>query len=265
MGNFEYKFQKIISVFLIFIGAMLCVITLIPLMQFNFSYAYLLILTLFFAGLLVAFGGYVNYKKNTEQKNKEIELVHESNNATRIQITTATPILFRWDVSNTLWRNFSNLEKINRNAESVGMLIGICVLGTAFLLSGKTTNWKIALTISFVVGLIFVILRKVLTNQYLKTKQQQKDIVISFFENGVVVNENYYAFWHETRWLESVSLKIENEIQFLEFIVKWKTRDSIASDEIRIPYSKNEHQIVDDVTHYYNDKINQYLLNNDNK
>jgi hypothetical protein len=73
MGNFEYKFQKIISVFLIFIGAMLCVITLIPLMQFNFSYAYLLILTLFFAGLLVAFGGYVNYKKNTEQKNKEIE------------------------------------------------------------------------------------------------------------------------------------------------------------------------------------------------
>lgn len=235
---------------------MLCIITLIPLLQFSFSYAYLLMLTLFFAGFLVAFGGYVNYKKNIEQNKIEHQFVNEVYNQHKERKENSANVLFQWKVSAELWHRFSVLEKNTRKFENIGILIGICVLGTAVLLSGKTNNWKVALAISFVVGLVFVVLKSKLSKQYLKVNQQQKDIVVSFFENGVVVNENYYAFWHETRWLDSVSLKIENDINYIEFTVKWKTRDSIASDEIRIPYSRDEQNIVDDVMVYYMKKLN---------
>lgn len=254
MSNLSSTIQKAVAIFLLIIGVLICLISIIPLLQFNFSPSYILILMLFAGGLLTTVGAYINLKKNKENAKVEEKFI-ETAKLENTNKTKDSTVLFHWEIDIDLWQAFSKIEKRNRLLEYIGTIIGISVLGTIILMLDRSANFIIALSVSGFIGFIFVVLKKLMSNQYLATKNNQSSLSVNFFEFGVVVNGNYLAFWNDIKYLENIKLKSENNIEFIEFVVSWKTRNGIASDEIRIPFTKEHAELVHSVKEYYLQKI----------
>lgn len=258
MSKIETKTQKGIGILFIFLGGFFTLLTLYPLFQFSQTIGYLLVVLLFGSGLLMLIGGISTFNKAKAIKVVEQIVVKHAN--TSVQSTGST--VASWSVDTDLWKRFAQMENRNRSYELIGMFLGIVILGTGLIMFSRDAGFLIALAVSIAVGLIVIFVKSRLTKRFLNNNGNA--VSIYFISFGVVVNNEYYPFWSEVKWLHKVEQKLESDISFLEFTIKWKTRKGITQDEIRIPYDSAivKDSVIHELLNFYTTKITDGVLAN---
>lgn len=254
MSDFETSGKQVTGIVLIGLGAMLSIIGAFSLIGGAGEIWYILLLLLL-SGLLLLYSGISNLQQAKVEKQKEKQIIQMSitDKALGMSPNEEIETIAMWSVDGNYWNKFSMMEKRTRKFEQIGILLGMVVLGTLFLIFKKGASFYMAVMINILVFLMYLLLSRTKSSSYLTTSK--KEIRCIFLEKSAIINEQVYALWNDNKWMSNVELKRENEILFLEITLNWNTRSGEAHDEIRVPYYAQDAEKATLVCNYYYSKI----------
>jgi hypothetical protein len=196
-----------------------------------------LLLTL--CGILVGYGSISSYRSSKKERkiSDEQMSIIKRRARTSEQGESKFEVLTTWAYSISEWKAFMKWEQKERSSGTLmeaAILVGLGTLAIHFL---KGEDWITAFTISIVVGLIYGIVKYIITMSSIKLDEKKLPEVI-ITNQSVIVNGHMNRFYGNNLWLGKVDIKETKAFNILEITYCWYTRRGETFDEIRIPIPK---------------------------
>lgn len=171
-------------------------------------------------------------KKIAGQKFNDLINDRNSNQAT-------TSVLSVWCYSVSEWKDFIRWEKRERTRNTLIETFIIVMISTLFISFLRSADWKTALAMSLLVGLIYGSVKYYWTMSSIQWDGHNLPEVI-ITSDTVLVNGHLNRFYGNNVWLGHTQIKEVRDINILEITYCWKTKRGKTFDEIRVPIPKGK-------------------------
>lgn len=196
-------------------------------------------LLLLLCSLLVGYGSITSYRSSKKEKQISDEQMQTIQQKIK-QVENADgkfEVLTTWAYSQTEWKAFMKWEKRERSSGTLMEAVILVALGTLAIHFLKDADWITAFTISIVMGIIYGVIKYMITMSSIKLDENKMPEVI-ITNQSVIVNGHMNRFYGNNVWLGKVSIKEVKAFNILEFTYCWSTRSGETFDEIRVPIPK---------------------------
>jgi hypothetical protein len=196
-------------------------------------------LLLILCGILVGYGcisGYRSARKEKQISDEQMSIIMQHGKVTD-QNENKFEVLTTWAYSISEWKEFMKWEKKERSSGTsmeTAIIVGLGTLAIHFL---KGEDWITAFAISIVMGLIYGVVKYIITMSSIKLDENKLPEVI-ITNQSVIVNGRMNRFYGNNLWLGKVEIKETKAFNILEITYCWSTRRGETFDEIRVPIPK---------------------------
>ncbi len=196
-------------------------------------------LLLTFSGIVVGISAIKNYitaKKEKKISDAQMEII-SLKTKTAVGVEGRVEILANWLYSVSEWKAFMKWERKERGSTTLMETILIIVPGTFAIRVLKAGDWGTALAISLFIGVLYGVIKYIITLSSLHLGENKMPEVI-ITKEAVIVNGHLNRFRGNNLWLGKVAVNDAGSFNILEITYCWNTRKGQSFDEIRVPIPK---------------------------
>jgi len=195
---------------------------------------------LLLCAIVVGYSSISNYRSSKKEKqisDEQMQTIKQKIKPVETSDIIKLEVLATWAYSQTEWKAFMKWEKGERSSGTIMETAALVALGTLAIRFLRNSDWITAFVISIVIGIIYGIVKYMITMSSIKLDETKMPEVI-ITNQSVIVNGHMNRFYGNNLWLGKVSIKEEKAFNILEFSYCWNTRRGESFDEIQVPIPK---------------------------